>query len=51
LCFLLGKARAEVSDFVDSVSQLLQTDVQMALLLFQVLALLVVELHILRNEV
>ncbi|GJC94168.1 hypothetical protein ColKHC_02994 [Colletotrichum higginsianum] len=51
LGLLLRKADSQVANLVDRVSQLLETDIEMALLFLQILALLVVELDVLRDEI
>ena len=51
LCLFLGKACSQLLDLVECLTKLLETNVEMALLLLQVLALLVVELDILCNKV
>jgi hypothetical protein len=48
---LLRKADTEVADFVHGILELLQTSVEMTLLLFEVLSLLIVELDVLSHKV
>ena len=51
LSLLLGKAATKVADLVDRIPQFLQTDIQVSLLFFNILALFIEQFHILGNKV
>ena len=51
LRLLLGKAATKVADLVDRIPQFLQTDIQVSLLFFNILALFIEQFHILGNKV